>query len=66
MLDMEEDEKIPLIFVRHFLAIGRAQIDVQEGKLTMRVEHEEVTFEVYKAMDSLSRVQSCSQNDDLK
>ncbi|XP_022871918.1 uncharacterized protein LOC111391016 [Olea europaea var. sylvestris] len=35
VLDMEEDEKVPLILGRPFLATGRALIDVQEGKLTL-------------------------------
>lgn len=31
----------------------------------MKVKDEEVTFEVYKAMDSPPNVQSCTQRDDL-
>ncbi|XP_022899523.1 uncharacterized protein LOC111412887 [Olea europaea var. sylvestris] len=41
VLDMEEDEKVPLILGRAFLATGRALIDVQEGKLTLRVNEEQ-------------------------
>ncbi|XP_022893877.1 uncharacterized protein LOC111408340 [Olea europaea var. sylvestris] len=37
VLDMEEDEKVLLILGQPFLTIGRALIDVQEGKLTLRV-----------------------------
>ena len=36
VLDMEEDEDIPLILGRPFLATGKALIDVGEGKLTLR------------------------------
>jgi len=33
ILDMEEDQEIPIILGRPFLAIGRTLIDVQQGKL---------------------------------
>ncbi|XP_022883328.1 uncharacterized protein LOC111400113 [Olea europaea var. sylvestris] len=48
VLDMEEDEKVPLILGRPFLATGRALIDVQEGKLTLRVNEEQVTFNIHQ------------------
>ena len=37
MLDMEEDEKVPLILERPFLAISRALIDLESAELTLRV-----------------------------
>ncbi|XP_022866538.1 uncharacterized protein LOC111386305 [Olea europaea var. sylvestris] len=48
VLDMEEDEKVPTILGRPFLAIGRALIDVQEGKLTLQVNEEQVTFNIHQ------------------
>ena len=42
VLDMDEDEKIPLILGRPVLAMGRTLIDVQQGKLVLRVEEDEV------------------------
>ncbi|XP_027351109.1 uncharacterized protein LOC113862192 [Abrus precatorius] len=36
ILDMEEDDKVPIILGRPFLATGRTIIDVQQGKLTLR------------------------------
>ncbi|XP_022845337.1 uncharacterized protein LOC111368339 [Olea europaea var. sylvestris] len=50
VLDMEEDQEIPLILGRLFLATGRALIDVQGGQLTLRVNEEEVRFNIYQAM----------------
>ncbi|XP_042992364.1 uncharacterized protein LOC122318797, partial [Carya illinoinensis] len=50
VLDMEEDEEVPLILGRPFLATGRALIDVQKGELTLRVNKEEVMFNIYQAM----------------
>ncbi|XP_062104040.1 uncharacterized protein LOC133815189 [Humulus lupulus] len=49
VLDMEEDANIPIIFGRPFLATGRALIDVQKGELKLRVQNEEVTFNVFSA-----------------
>ncbi|CAN0898822.1 Retrovirus-related Pol polyprotein from transposon 17.6 [Linum grandiflorum] len=46
ILEMEEDREVPLILGRPFLATGNALIDVQQGKLTLRVGKDEVTFDV--------------------
>ncbi|XP_062100923.1 uncharacterized protein LOC133806853 [Humulus lupulus] len=51
VLEMEEDANIPIILGRPFLAIGKAQIDVQKGELKLRVQNEEVTFNVFSAID---------------
>ena len=50
ILDMEENQEVPLILGRPFLAIGRALIDVQKGELILRVNKEEVMFNIYQAM----------------
>ena len=50
VLDMEEDLEIPLILGRPFLATGRALIDVRSGNLTLRVNDEEVKFNIYHSM----------------
>ena len=50
VLDMDEDRDIPIILGRPFLATGKALIDVQKGELRLRVQDEEVTFNVFKAM----------------
>ncbi|KAH9697798.1 hypothetical protein KPL71_023761 [Citrus sinensis] len=47
VLDMAEDIELPLILGRPFLATGRALIDVQEGKLILRVQNEQAIFNVY-------------------
>ncbi|KAL0355334.1 UNVERIFIED_CONTAM: hypothetical protein Sradi_3980300 [Sesamum radiatum] len=48
--DMEEDANTPLILGRPFLATGKALIDVQKGQLTLRINDEEVIFNVFKAI----------------
>jgi hypothetical protein len=49
-MDMDEDEKVPLILGRPFLATSRAMINVFGGKLTLRVDDESVTFDVKNSM----------------
>ena len=50
ILDMEEDDKVPIILGRPFLATGKAQINVQEGELKLRVQGDEITFHVFQPM----------------
>ena len=47
---MEDDYKVSIILCRPFLAIGKAQTNVQEGELKLRVQEDEVTFHVFQAM----------------
>ena len=42
-----------------FLATGRALIDVQKGELRLRVQDEEVTFNVFNSMKHPMEVESC-------
>lgn len=59
VLQMEENEYISLILGRPFLAIGRTLIDVQQGKLNLRVEDEQVNFEIFKVMTFPFEMNSC-------
>ena len=51
VLDMEEDANVPIILGRPFLATGRALIDVQKGELRLRVQNEEISFNVFAATE---------------
>ena len=64
VLDIDEDEEIPLILGRPFLATGRTLIDVQQGKLVLRVGEDEVTFDVFKPMKFPFETHSCFQISD--
>ncbi|XP_023761598.1 uncharacterized protein LOC111910036 [Lactuca sativa] len=44
VLDMKEDEKVPIILARPFIKIARAPIDIRDFKLILRVGDEEITF----------------------
>ncbi|KAI3744489.1 hypothetical protein L1987_57571 [Smallanthus sonchifolius] len=50
ILDMEVDDRVPLILGRPFLRTAKALIDVFDGKITLRVGDENVTFDVMKLM----------------
>ena len=56
---MDEDREIPIILGRPFMATGRTLIDVQKGELTMRVQDQEVTFNVFKAMKFPTEPDDC-------
>ena len=59
VLDIEEDIEVPLIMGRPFLATGRALIDVAAGELIIRVNNQEVTFNIFKAMDYPKAADEC-------
>ena len=59
VLDMEEDKEIPIILGRPFLATGRAMIDGQRGELKLRVQEDEVMFNVFEAVRHLAESDTC-------
>ncbi|XP_015960433.1 uncharacterized protein LOC107484346 [Arachis duranensis] len=50
VLDIEEETKGSIIMGWPFLATARAIIDVQKGKLILRLRDEKMVFNVFKAM----------------
>ena len=56
---MEENADIPVLFGRPFLATGRTLIDVQKGELTMRVQNDQVIFNVFSTMKFSNDEESC-------
>ena len=50
MLDLDEDREVTLIVGRLFLTTGKTLIDVQQKKLTLLVQGDEVTFNVFETM----------------
>ncbi|PIN21160.1 hypothetical protein CDL12_06143 [Handroanthus impetiginosus] len=59
VLYMEVDSEIPIILGRPFLATGRTLIDVQKSELTMRVQDQQITFNVFKAMKFPNESDEC-------
>ncbi|XP_070007685.1 uncharacterized protein [Nicotiana sylvestris] len=60
ILDCKVDEEIPIILGRPFLATGRALIDCETGELKMRLNDEEIIFNVQKSMRRPSEFANCS------
>ena len=50
VMKMEEDNHVPLLLGRPFLATGAALIDVKKGELTLRVGNEAVHFNLNKSL----------------
>ena len=50
VMKMEEDNQVPLLLGRPFLATRAALIDVQKGELTLRVGNEVVHFNLDKSL----------------
>ncbi|XP_050890326.1 uncharacterized protein LOC127095719 [Lathyrus oleraceus] len=50
ILEMLEDEDIPLILGRPFLETGRCMIDIEEGTMTLKVYDEELKIDVHNTM----------------
>ena len=59
VLDMEKDKEIPKILGRTFLITGRPMIDVQRGELKLRVQEDEVMFNVFKAVRHPAKSDTC-------
>ena len=59
VLDMEEDKEIPIILGRPFLATERAMIDVQRGELKLRVQEDEVKFNVFELVRHPAESDTC-------
>ena len=59
ILDMEEDKEIPIILGRPFLATGITMIDVQRGELKLRVQDDEIKFNVFEAVRHPTESDTC-------
>ena len=66
ILDIQEDKEVSIILGRPLLATGRAMINVQKGELRLRVQEEEVTFNVFNAIKHPHDTDSCFRVDMLE
>lgn len=48
-----------------FLAFGRTLIDVHNGELTMRVNDQQITFNIMNALKFLGDMEECSFIEDI-
>jgi len=63
ILDMAEDEDMPLLLGRSFLPTGRALIDVEMGELMLRFQDEQVVFNIFEAMKHRTENPQCYRVD---
>ncbi|KAA3471225.1 hypothetical protein EPI10_016866 [Gossypium australe] len=59
ILECEANKEVPIILGRPFLATGRTLIDVQKGELTIRVNDQQITFNVFDAMKCTDENEKC-------
>ncbi|XP_057426208.1 uncharacterized protein LOC130719607 [Lotus japonicus] len=50
VIDIPEDEEVPIILGRPFMRTARMAIDMDIGKLKVRVQDDEVQFDLYEAI----------------
>ena len=60
VLDFDADKEAPIILGRPFLATRKTLIDVQKGELPIRVNDQQVTFNVLEAMKSPDKAEDCN------
>ncbi|XP_015932370.1 uncharacterized protein LOC107458663 [Arachis duranensis] len=63
VLDMDEEGSNSVILGRPFLATARTIIDVEKGEMTFRVHDEQMTINVFKAMQYPTEKESCMRID---
>ncbi|XP_024981726.1 uncharacterized protein LOC112518308 [Cynara cardunculus var. scolymus] len=64
ILDFEADRDIPIILRRSFLATGETLVDGQKGELTMRLQDQKVTFNVFNFLKYPDYLEECSGDRD--
>lgn len=62
-LDIMEDQYIPIILSRSVLSVGKALIVVQKCQLILKIQDEEISFNVFKAMIHPNEVDNCLRVD---
>lgn len=63
IMEIKEDVKVSLILGRPFMNVARVLIDIDDGKLKVRVQDEEVDFKVFEAMSHPRDDETCFKID---
>ncbi|XP_019434435.1 PREDICTED: uncharacterized protein LOC109341067 [Lupinus angustifolius] len=66
VIDISEDVEIPLILGRPFMRTTKMGIYMENGKLIVRVENDEIQFDIFKAMHHPRDKRQCFQIDILE
>ncbi|MCI16277.1 hypothetical protein A2U01_0037419 [Trifolium medium] len=62
-MDIEEDDDVPLILGRPFMKTTRMMIDIDDGVMKVRVQDEEVSFNLWEAMKHSKEKDVCFKLD---
>ena len=54
VMDMKEDEEVPLILGRPFMKTARIIVDVDKGKLQVRTQNKEVTLNLFYGLKNFN------------
>jgi hypothetical protein len=63
VMDIEEDDDVPLILGRSFMKTARMMIDIDDGVMKVRVQDEEVSFNLWEAMKHPKEKDVCCKLD---
>jgi len=66
VMDMKEDEEVPLILGKPFMKTGRIIVDVDKGALQVRTQDEEVTLNIFDGLKNFKAGEECVQKDATK
>ena len=61
VMDMKEDEEVPLILGRPFMKTVRIIVDVDKGELQVRTQDEEVTLSLFYGLKNFKAGEECVQ-----
>jgi hypothetical protein len=63
VMDIKEDDDVPLILGRGFMKTARMMIDIDDGIMKVRVQDEEVSFNLWEAMKHSNDKGACFKLD---
>ena len=66
VMDIEEDNDIPIILGRPFMSITNCIVDIGNGKLELSVEDQKVSFNLFEAMKHPNGLKSCFGMDKIE
>jgi len=66
IMDIKEDSEVPLILGRPFMKTTKVIIDIDNGKLKVRVQDDEVNFDMFEALKYPTKKKKCFRMDILK
>ena len=66
IMDMKEDEEVPLIHDRSFMKTVRLIVDVEKGELQVRAQDDMVTFNLFYGLKFFNVGEECIQKDETE